>query len=104
MRASRPDVVLIAAATVGGIHANRSRPAEFIYANLTIAVNILHTACEIGVEKLLFLGSSCIYPKYSAQPMTEAQRLTPPLDPTTHRYPTPSLPGLLIPTPYPTLP
>jgi len=100
MRASRPDVVLIAAATVGGIHANRSRPAEFIYDNLTIAVNILHTACEIGVEKLLFLGSSCIYPKYCAQPMTEDQLLTGPLEPTNQWYAIAKLAGLMMATAY----
>jgi GDP-L-fucose synthase len=96
MRTSRPDVVLIAAATVGGIHANRTRPAEFIYDNLAIALNIVHTACEIGVEKLLFLGSSCIYPKYCAQPMTEDQLLSGPLEPTNQWYAIAKLAGLMM--------
>jgi GDP-L-fucose synthase len=96
MRASRPDVVLIAAATVGGIQANRSRPAEFIYDNLAITLNIVHTAYEIGVEKLLFLGSSCIYPKYCAQPMTEDQLLSGPLEPTNQWYAIAKLAGLMM--------
>jgi GDP-L-fucose synthase len=96
MRASRPDVVLIAAATVGGIQANRTRPAEFIYDNLAIALNILHSAYEIGVEKLVFLGSSCIYPKFCAQPMTEDQLLTGSLEPTNQWYAVAKLAGLLM--------
>src|SRR5262245_23906633 len=64
----RPDVVLIAAATVGGILANASKPAEFLYDNLMIAANVIHAAQRVGVAKLLFLGSSCIYPKFAPQP------------------------------------
>jgi len=96
MCASKPHVVLIAAATVGGIHANRSRPAEFIYDNLAIALNIVHTAHEIGVEKLLFLGSSCIYPKYCVQPMSEDQLLNGPLEPTNQWYAMAKLAGLMM--------
>ncbi len=96
MRESRPQVVLIAAATVGGIHANRSRADEFIYDNLAIAMNVVHTAAEIGVEKLLFLGSSCIYPKLCTQPMTEDQLLSGPLEPTNQWYAIAKLAGLML--------
>ena len=71
-----------AAAKVGGIHANNTYPAEFIYQNLMIEANIIHEAWRAGVHKLLFLGSSCIYPKLAAQPMQESALLTAPLEPT----------------------
>jgi GDP-L-fucose synthase len=96
MRVWRPDAVLIAGATVGGIHANRIRPADFIYDNLAIATNIIHAAAEIGVEKLLFLGSSCIYPKHCPQPMTEDQLLSGPLEPTNRWYAIAKLAGMLM--------
>lgn len=94
IRRARPDIVLIAAATVGGIHANRSRPAEFIYDNLAIGLNVLQAAREVAVEKLLFLGSSCIYPKFCQQPMSEDMLLTGPLEPTNEWYAMAKLAGL----------
>src|SRR5262249_39845424 len=69
MQARRPDAVIVAAATVGGIFANSTRPAEFIYDNLAIAANMINAAHQAKVAKLLFLGSSCIYPKLAPQPM-----------------------------------
>jgi GDP-L-fucose synthase len=78
--------VVLAAAKVGGIHANNSYPAEFIYSNLTIQNNIIHEAYLAGVRDLLFLGSSCIYPKHCPQPMQEEYLLTGPLEPTNEPY------------------
>ncbi len=86
MKDNRPEVVFLAAGTVGGIQANSTRPAEFIYDNLEIAANVIHAANEIGVQKLVFLGSSCIYPRLAAQPMTEDALLTGPLEPTNQWY------------------
>ncbi|SDP62702.1 GDP-L-fucose synthase family protein [Desulforhopalus singaporensis] len=80
------DRVILAAARVGGIHANNRYPAEFIYTNLMIQSNVIHQAFKCGVEKLLFLGSSCIYPKYSPQPMKESHLLTGTLEPTNEPY------------------
>src|SRR5215813_2404413 len=77
----RPDAVIIAAATVGGIEANRTRPAEFLYDNLMIAANIIHAAAENGVRKLMFLGSSCFYPRDAEQPIREETLLTGPFEP-----------------------
>ena len=71
MQAEKPDVVILAAARVGGIHANNTYPADFIYDNLMIEANVIHQAFEAGVKRLLFLGSSCIYPRDAAQPMRE---------------------------------
>lgn len=81
-----PDVVFLAAARVGGILANDTHPAEFIRDNLVIETNIIHASWKVGVEKLLFLGSSCIYPKMAAQPMAEEALLTGPLEPTNEWY------------------
>ena len=86
LEANQPDIVFLAAATVGGILANDTRPAEFIYDNLAIEANIIHGAYKTGVEKLLFLGSSCIYPRNAPQPMTEDCLLTGPLEPTNQWY------------------
>ena len=86
MAAERPDVVFLAAATVGGIHANESRPADFIYDNLAIETNLIQAAKAIGVKKLLFLGSSCIYPRLASQPMGEEALLSGPLEPTNRSY------------------
>jgi GDP-L-fucose synthase len=86
MQTVRPQVVFVAAATVGGIVANDSRPAEFIYDNLAIETNIVHGAWRTGVEKLLFLGSSCVYPKLAPQPLTEDALLTGALEPTNQWY------------------
>ena len=82
----RPDYVFLAAAKVGGILANSTYPAEFIYDNLAIALNVIHSAYKFGVKKLLNLGSSCIYPKYAPQPMKEEYLLTGSLEPTNEAY------------------
>jgi len=86
MAAHRPDAVFLAAATVGGIEANRTRPAEFLYNNLLIAANVIHTAAQTGVSKLLFLGSSCFYPREAAQPIREETLLAGPFEPTNEWY------------------
>jgi GDP-L-fucose synthase len=83
---NKPDVIIIAAAKVGGIYANKTYPAQFIYQNLMIACNIIHAAYELGVEKLLYLGSSCIYPRQAHQPITEGALLTGTLEPTNEAY------------------
>jgi GDP-L-fucose synthase len=82
----RPDAVILAAARVGGIHANNSRPAEFIRDNLLIQDHVVDAAQRSGVEKLVFLGSSCIYPKLAEQPIREESLLTGPLEPTNEWY------------------
>ena len=82
----RPDQVYLAAAKVGGIHANNTYPAEFIYDNLMVQNNVIHHAFLAGVKKLLFLGSSCIYPKLASQPMSEDALLTGKLEPTNEPY------------------
>jgi GDP-L-fucose synthase len=82
----RPDYVFLAAAKVGGIYANSTYPAEFIFSNLAIQNNIIHAAYVFRARKLLFLGSSCIYPKFAEQPMTEAALLTGPLEPSNEPY------------------
>ncbi|MFP4360187.1 MAG: GDP-L-fucose synthase family protein [Alphaproteobacteria bacterium] len=86
MAAERPDAVLLAAAKVGGILANARAPADFLYDNLAIAQNVIHGAWKTGVAKLVFLGSSCIYPKNAAQPISEDALLTGPLEPTNQAY------------------
>jgi GDP-L-fucose synthase len=93
---ARPEAVVVAAATVGGILANDSRPAEFIYDNLAIETNVIHGAWRSGVEKLLFLGSSCIYPREAPQPMTEEALLTGPLEPTNQWYAVAKIAGLKL--------
>ena len=82
----RPDQVYLAASKVGGIHANNTYPAEFIYQNLMIEANVIHAAWKHGVQKILFLGSSCIYPKLAEQPMREDALLTATLEPTNEPY------------------
>jgi GDP-L-fucose synthase len=82
----KPEYVFLAAAKVGGIHANNTRPAEFIYDNLMIESNIIHSAYKYGIKKLLFLGSSCIYPKFANQPIKEEYLLTGELEPTNEAY------------------
>ena len=84
--AQRPDVVILAAGTVGGILANATRPAEFIFDNLAIETNVINAAHRTGVSKLLFLGSSCIYPREASQPIDEDQLLAGPLEPTNQWY------------------
>lgn len=90
----RPDAVVIAAAKVGGIGANSTYPADFIYENLVIAANQIHAAFEFGVKRLLFLGSSCIYPKFAPQPMPEDCLLTSELEPTNEPYAIAKIAGL----------
>ena len=82
----KPEYVFLAAAKVGGIHANNTYPAEFIYDNLIIEANIIHSAYKSGVKKLLFLGSSCIYPKFATQPIVEEELLNGYLEPTNEAY------------------
>jgi GDP-L-fucose synthase len=94
--AKRPDCVFLAAATVGGILANETRPAEFLYDNLAIETNIIHAAWNAKVEKLLFLGSSCIYPRMATQPMREDALLTGPLEPTNQWYAIAKIAGLKL--------
>jgi len=83
---NRPDVVIVAAAKVGGIYANSTYPAEFIYTNMMIAGNMIHQAHEADVKRLLYIGSTCIYPKLAPQPMAEETLLTAPLEPTNEAY------------------
>lgn len=82
----RPEYVVLAAAKVGGIHANNTYPAEFIFSNICIQNNVIHNAWKFGVKRLLFLGSSCIYPKLAPQPMKEEHLLSGPLEPTNEPY------------------
>jgi GDP-L-fucose synthase len=96
MAKTRPQAVFVAAATVGGILANSTRPAEFLYDNLAIETNIIHTAWRVGVEKLLLLGSSCIYPRLAPQPMTEEALLTGPLEPTNEWYAVAKIAGIKL--------
>jgi GDP-L-fucose synthase len=94
--ANRIDAVFLAAAKVGGILANSTRPAEFLYENLVIESNIIHAAKEAGVKKLLFLASSCIYPRLAAQPMREEALLTGPLEPTNEWYAIAKIAGIKL--------
>ncbi|MDE1901931.1 MAG: GDP-L-fucose synthase [Alphaproteobacteria bacterium] len=90
----KPDMVVLAAARVGGIAANAAQPADFIYDNLAIQTNVIHAAHLAGVKKLLFLGSSCIYPRLAAQPMREDALLTGALEPTNEWYAVAKIAGL----------
>jgi GDP-L-fucose synthase len=92
----KPDAAIIAAAKVGGIHANNTYPAEFLFINLAIAANTIHGAHRAGVKRLLFLGSSCIYPKLAPQPMTEDCLLTSALEPTNEAYAIAKITGLKL--------
>ena len=92
----KPDQVYLAAARVGGIHANNTYPAEFIYDNLMVQANVIDAAYQNGVEKLLFLGSSCIYPKLAPQPMSENALLTGFLEPTNEPYAVAKIAGIKI--------
>ena len=91
---TRPELVVIAAAKVGGIHANNTQPAEFLFNNLQIQNHLIHGAWRAGVKKLLFLGSSCIYPKHAPQPMKEEHLLTGPLEPTNEWYAVAKIAGI----------
>src|SRR5579885_18528 len=92
----RPDFVFLAAAKVGGILANSSHPAEFLYDNLAIQTNVIHAAWKNAVRKLVFLGSSCIYPKMAPQPLKEEYLLTGPLEPTNEAYAVAKIAGLKL--------
>ena len=92
----RPDWVFLAAAKVGGIHANNTYPAEFIYDNLMIQANVIHAAYACKVKKLLFLGSSCIYPRMAPQPMKEEYLLSGYLEPTNEPYAVAKIAGIKL--------
>ena len=92
----KPTQVYVAAAKVGGIHANNTYPADFIYQNLMVQANVIEAAFRNGVQKLLFLGSSCIYPKLAPQPMTESALLTGPLEPTNEPYAIAKIAGIKL--------
>jgi GDP-L-fucose synthase len=96
MAETNPDVVVLAAATVGGILANDTYPADFLYDNLAIETNIIEAARRIDVKKLLFLGSSCIYPRLAPQPMREDALLTGPLEPTNQWYAVAKIAGIML--------
>ena len=96
MQSERPDYVFMAAALVGGIQANNTRRADFIYENMLIEANVVHAAHMAGVERLLFLGSSCIYPRDCPQPMKEEYLLTGPLEPTNEPYAIAKIAGIKL--------
>jgi GDP-L-fucose synthase len=96
MAGHKPQVVFLAAATVGGILANDSRPAEFIYDNLAIETSVIHASWKTRVEKLILLGSSCIYPRNATQPMNEEALLTGPLEPTNEWYAVAKIAGIKL--------
>jgi len=96
MQAEKPETVILAAAKVGGIHANNTYPADFIYENLMMQANVIHQAFEAGVQRLLFLGSSCIYPKLAEQPMREDALLTGTLEPTNEPYAIAKIAGIKL--------
>jgi GDP-L-fucose synthase len=95
-KANRPEYVYLVAGTVGGILANSTRPAEFIYDNMMIHGTVVHAAHEFGTRKLLYLGSSCIYPRQATQPITEEQLLTGPLEPTNEWYAIAKIAGIKL--------
>jgi GDP-L-fucose synthase len=96
MAAARPHAVFLAAARVGGIHANASRPVDFMYDNLMIQSNIIHAAHRHGVEKLMFLGSACVYPRLARQPIVEDALLSGPLEPTNQWYAVAKIAGIKL--------
>jgi GDP-L-fucose synthase len=96
MQEWQPQAIFLAAAKVGGIVANMTSPADFLGDNLTIATNVIRAAANSGVEKLLYLGSSCIYPKFAQQPITEDQLLAGPLEPTNEWYAVAKIAGLML--------
>ena len=96
MERAKPDAIFLAAATVGGILANDSRPAEFLYDNLVIESNVIEAARQTGIGKLLFLGSSCIYPRLAPQPMREDALLTGPLEPSNQWYAIAKISGIML--------
>lgn len=92
----RPEFVVVAAAKVGGIHANATYPADFLYENLAIATHVIHAAHRYAVGKLLFLGSTCVYPKHAGQPICEAALLSGPLEPTNEWYAVAKIAGIKL--------
>ncbi|MCG3269197.1 GDP-L-fucose synthase [Yoonia sp. I 8.24] len=96
LRQERPDAVILAAARVGGIMANATYPAPFIYDNLMIAANVIHQSHDAGIDRLLFLGSSCIYPRDAAQPLRESSLLTGLLEPTNEPYAIAKIAGIKL--------
>jgi GDP-L-fucose synthase len=96
MDVSRPDAIFVAAATVGGILANSTRPAEFLYDNLLIAANVIESARLVGVGKLVYLGSSCVYPRLASQPIPEEALLSGPLEPTNEWYAIAKIAGIKL--------
>jgi GDP-L-fucose synthase len=96
MKANRPDAVIMAAATVGGINANRARPFDFLFDNVTMSASVISAAHHVGVEKLVYLGSSCIYPKFAEQPISEDALLTAELEPTNAPYAIAKIAGLKL--------
>lgn len=95
LRAHRPTAVIFAAAKVGGIFANSTYPADFIYDNLTIQTNVIHGAHKAGVDRLVFLGSSCVYPKFAEQPIIESSLMTGPLEATNEWYAVAKIAGIM---------
>lgn len=96
LKQNRPDAIIFAAAKVGGIYANDAFPADFIYDNLAIETNVIHSAHAAGVDRLVFLGSSCIYPKFAPQPIKEESLLTGPLEPTNEWYAIAKIAGIKL--------
>ncbi len=96
LQTEKPEYIFIAAAKVGGIHANNTYRADFIYQNLTIEANLVHGAHEAGIQKLMFLGSSCIYPRDCPQPIKESYLLTGPLEPTNEMYAIAKIAGIKL--------
>jgi GDP-L-fucose synthase len=96
LKQNRPDAIIFAAAKVGGIYANDTYPADFIYDNLAIETNIIHSAHAADVDRLIFLGSSCIYPKFAPQPIREDSLLTGPLEPTNEWYAIAKIAGIKL--------
>jgi len=96
LKTHKPDAVIVAAAKVGGIHANSAQPATFLYDNLAIEMNLIHGAHEAGIDRLVFLGSSCIYPKFAPQPISETALLTGPLEPTNEWYAIAKIAGIKL--------
>lgn len=92
----KPDAIIMAAGTVGGIGDNKARPADFLYDNMMMAANVIHAAHETGVGRLLFLGSSCIYPRAAAQPIMEDSLLAGPLEPTNEAYAVAKIAGIKL--------
>lgn len=93
---NRPDIVVLAAARVGGIVANASRPVDFLHDNLMISANVMHAAAATGTSKLLYLGSSCVYPKFAPQPIAESALLTGSLEPTNQWYAVAKIAGIKL--------